>query len=335
MAPGWYGDSFALPGRFFSSAASATPVLIDPRSNAHLGAFISGEGSLRGWKKSIGKLACKSSPLRVSIAATLAAPLLRRLGMDSFAINWFGPTSEGKSFLLKAGASVSGLVGPDGLPGWADSEPAFEGQAMGHRDCMMPLDETADGENKMPLEQKARMLAFVIARNRPRKLSKKYEQEHGLGKREYRIIVQSSSERALRDVARDAGDPRLAGEEVRFMDVPASEPGSQGIFDGKLEPEMERACSKRPRQSSNAVRAAILNQGHVLPAFLDRLMKDKNWEATVRRYKEQFEAEVEAPDERASYRIRSNFAIIWAAAALAIDYKLLPWKKARAFKALA
>jgi hypothetical protein len=181
-APGWYDDSFVLPDRFFSSDVKATPVIIDPRSKVHVGAFISGNGSLRGWKESVGKLARKSSPLRVSIAATLAAPLLRKLGMDSFAINWFGDTSEGKSFLLKAGGSVSGLIGPEGIPGWADSEPAFEGQAMGHRDCMMPLDETADGENRMGLDKKARMLAFVIARNRPRKLAKKYEQEHGLEK---------------------------------------------------------------------------------------------------------------------------------------------------------
>ena len=104
-APGWYRDSFALPGRFFSPDVSATPVLIDPRSKAHVGAFISGEGSLRGWKKSVGKLARKSTPLRVSIAATLAAPLLRKLGMDSFAINWFGLTTEGKSFLAQ-GRSV-------------------------------------------------------------------------------------------------------------------------------------------------------------------------------------------------------------------------------------
>ncbi len=334
-APGWYGDGFALPDRFFSPDASATPVLIDPRSKAHVGAFISGEGSLRGWKKSVGKLAVKSSPLRVSIAATLAAPLLRKLGMDSFAINWFGPTSEGKSFLLKAGASVSGLIGPDGVPGWADSEPAFEGQAMGHRDCMMPLDETADGENKMPLEKKARMLAFVIARNRPRKFSKQYEQEHNLGNREYRIIVLSSSERALRDVAKDAGDPRLGGEEVRFMDVPASEPGSQGIFDGKLKREKDKSLLETAKAIVERTLAlAISNQGHVLPAFLDRLMKDKNWEATIRRYKAQFESEVDAPDERAIYRIRSNFAVIWAAAALAIDYKLLPWKKRGTLRAI-
>ena len=256
--------------------------------------------------------------------------------MDSFAINWFGLTSEGKSFLLKAAASVSGLIGPDGLPGWADTEAAFEGQAMGHRDCIMPLDETADGENKMPLEQKARMLAFVIARNRPRKFSKHYEKKLGLENREYRIIVLSSSERALRDVAREAGDPRLAGEEVQFTDVAASEPCSQGIFDGNIKPEDGKTLSEITKALvDTAAVAAQRNQGHVLPAYLERLTKDKNWEAKVRSYKDQFEAEVKAPELKAVYRIRSNFAIIWAAAALAIDYKILPWKKARAFKAIA
>jgi uncharacterized protein (DUF927 family) len=206
---------------------------------------------------------------------------LRKLNMDSFAINWFGLTSEGKSFLLKAAASVSGLIGPDGIPGWADTEAAFEGQAMGHRDCIMPLDETADGASKMPLEQKARMLAFIIARNRPRKFSKDYEKKHGLKNREYRIIVLSSSERALRDVAREAGDPRLAGEEVRFTDVPASEPGSQGIFDGNIKPEDGKTLSEITKALVDAAAvAAQRNQGHVLPAYLERLTKDKNWEAS-------------------------------------------------------
>ena len=77
--------------------------------------------------------------------------------MDLFAINWFGSTSEGKTLALKVAASVAGLFGPGGgLPSWADSEPGFEGQAMGHRDCILPLDETADGEKEMPLEKRAR-----------------------------------------------------------------------------------------------------------------------------------------------------------------------------------
>ena len=45
---------------------------------------------------------------------------------------------------------------------------------------MMPLDEFGDGEHQMRLERKARMLAFLIARNRPRKLSKVYERNNKL-----------------------------------------------------------------------------------------------------------------------------------------------------------
>jgi hypothetical protein len=43
---------------------------------------------------------------------------------------------------------------------------------------------------------------------------------------------------------------------------------------------------------------------------------------------------VNAPNSTAVYRIRSNFAVIWAAGALAIDYGILPWRKSRLRKAI-
>ena len=48
----------------------------------------------------------------------------------------------------------------------------------------------------------------------------------------------------------------------------------------------------------------------------------------------QFEAIAQTNDLKTIYRIRSNFAIIWAAGALAIDYGVLPWKKSRLLKAV-
>ena len=68
----------------------------------------------------------------------------------------------------------------------------------------MPLDEAADDEAKTPIEKKARLLAFLIARNRARRLSPIYERSHNLANREFRIIVLSSSERALGQIARAA-----------------------------------------------------------------------------------------------------------------------------------
>ena len=112
--PGWHGDGFVLPGKFFCSRPNATQVVIDPESVKHVGEFLIGEGGLREWQTSVAKRARKASPIYVAIAAAFAAPLLRKLNMDSFAINWFGATSEGKSLTLKVAASVGGLFGPGG-----------------------------------------------------------------------------------------------------------------------------------------------------------------------------------------------------------------------------
>jgi putative DNA primase/helicase len=320
-APGWYEAGFALPGRYFCPGDAADPVKIDPNSIEHVSSFTTGEGILRDWQRHVARPARKSSPMCVSISAAFAAPLLRKLNMDSFAINWFGDTSGGKTLTLKVAASVAGLFGPGGgIPSWADSEAGFEGQAMGHRDCILPLDETADGEKEMPLEKRARLLAFAIGRNRPRTLSSGYEKAHGLTGREYRIIVLSSSERALNEVAIKAGSRRLGGEEVRLIDVPATESGSHGVFDRGLETgDAGTALEAAKRLADTLAASARRYQGHAFVAFLRRLVRDQDWEATVQAYKAQFEREVTAPASTAIYRIRSNFAIIWAAGVLAID----------------
>jgi len=141
--------------------------------------------------------------------------------MDSFGINWFSYSSDGKTVLLFGAASVDGLLGDDGLPGWGDSDAGFEDQARGHSDSNFPLDEAADGkDDEVSLAKKVHRLSYVIGRNRSRKLSKRYEDANALGARSFHVIVQSTSERALGQVAAAAGRRRLRGAEVRLLDIP-------------------------------------------------------------------------------------------------------------------
>jgi uncharacterized protein (DUF927 family) len=227
-------------------------------------------------------------------------------------------------------------MGPDGLPSWADSESAIEALARGHRDCVMPLDETADDEDKTPIEKKARLLAFLIARNRPRRLSPIYERSHNLANREFRIIVLSSSERALGQIARAAGRQRLGGEEVRFIDIPASDPNSAGIFDGNIVPAPGKTLRETTKELIEALKAnAIRHQGFAFHELQEKYVNDPHGLKRLKAYKEQFERDAVLPDaHNAHYRVRTNFDAMYAATALAIDYEILPWEKRPTFRAI-
>jgi len=336
-APGWYEPAYVIPGKVFARGNNKPEIYIDPNSDAHVGAFVLGEGSLKDWQELVVKPSRQSSSLRLSIAAALGAQFLRPLGLDSFGINWFSDTSDGKSHAVFVAASVAGLMGPAGLPSWADSQPAIEDQARGLRDCVMPLDETADGEDKTtPLEKKARILAFLIARNRPRRLSRIYERNNNLANREFRIIVISTSERALGQIARAAGRQRLGGEEVRFIDIPASDPNSVGIFDGNIKPAPGKTLRETTKEFVEALKAnAIKHQGYAFRELMERYANDPHGLEQLRTYKDQFERDAVLPDaHNAHYRVRTNFAAMYAAAALAIDYEILPWKKRPTFRAI-
>jgi hypothetical protein len=334
-APGWYGSSYVMADHI-SAPGKHTDVFIDTDADAHLAPFQT-RGSLQGWQELVAKPSRKSCRLRLAIAAAFAAPFVRLLHLDSFGINLFSETSDGKTTALFVAGSVPGFVGTHGeLPCWADSKAGIEGLARGHRDCVMPLDDTADGEDEMPLEKKARMMAFLISRNRARKLSRIYERNHNLGNREFRVIVISSSERALGQIARSAGKDRLGGEEVRLIDIPANDSGSPGIFDGEIRPMRNGALRELTKDLVENLKVnAQKHQGHAFRNFIDKYVNDPNGLKAIKQHKTWFEHHAKVPGtHNAQFRLRSNFAVIYAGAALAIDYGVLPWKKEPTFRAI-
>ena len=95
-APGSYDSAFVIPDQVFASGNKKLEIYIDPKTDAHVGAFILGEGSLKDWQEFVAKPSRQSSRLRLSIAAALGAPFLRPLGLDSFGINWFSERRTAK-----------------------------------------------------------------------------------------------------------------------------------------------------------------------------------------------------------------------------------------------
>lgn len=140
----------------------------------------------------------------------------------------------------------------------------------------------------------------------------------------------------MRQIARAANARRLGGEEIRFMDIPASEPGSSGIFDGNIKFRPGRSLRETTKELAETLKAdAIKHQGHAFRALLQRYVNDPRGLETLRKYKQQFEREAAIADaHNAYYRVRSNFALMYAAAALAIDYGILRWGKRSTFRAI-
>jgi hypothetical protein len=335
-APGWYGDIMLTSRRQYGKG---NRFVLDPKSGAHVARLTLGPGSLEDWQSTVAKIAKDSSRLRLMIGAGFAAPLLRPLGLDSFALNLFGTTSTGKtSGGLYAAGSVAGLIGENGLPGWSDSITALEQLAVGHRDGVLPLDDTGDeGGGPLPIHKKAKYLAFMFGRNRGRNLDKSYEKKTKLTTKEFRVIALSTSEVALKAIAESAADPRLGGEEVRFIDVPAMEPGGLDIFDGLQLSAGDDRTKIGQRLVNELRREAIRNQGFAMDAFQKRLAPDLA--AAVEKAKahmEHFESHVSTPlVTGADRRIATNFAVIYAGTALAIEYDILPWKKKPTLAAIA
>lgn len=325
-APGWYDSAIVTPLRQYGGTKR---ISIDTATGAHLASYTQGPGSLEGWQNTVGRCARNSTRLRLSISAAFAAPLLRPLGMDSFALNLFGPTSIGKTSLLCGAASVPGLNSNTGLPRWADSDVGIEQLAIGHRDGLLPLDETGDQGGNIPVHEKARRLAFLFSRNRAKTLDKAYEKKINLTVRDFRVIVLSTSESALNEIAKSAGRCRIGGEEVRFIDVPATDTGTLGVFDSIDVPHAQDAGEFGRKLADQLRHDAETHQGFAIDAFLENFTRNPERAlAKVKRRMDSFlsrSALAGIPGPR--HRIRANFALIYAAASLEIDYKIVPWGK--------
>ena len=126
------------------------------------------------------------------------------------------------------------------------------------------------------------------------------------------------------------------GEEVRFMDIPASDPNSPGIFDGNIEPAPGKTLRETTKELVETLKVnAIKHQGYAFRELQERYVNDPHGLERLKTYKEQFERDAVLPEaHNAYYRVRTNFAAMYAAAALAIDYEILPWKKRPTFRAI-
>ena len=271
-------------------------------------------GTLAEWQEHIGAKCADNSRLIFAIGTGLAALLQPLLNVESGGFHIVGPTSVGKTTMLKVAASV---VGIKDIPHWRTTTNGLESIACAHNHMLLPLDEIGQAENK-EVGNIAYMLANGYGKTRMNK---------NLTNRKakiWQLLFLSSGEVGIGAYMALAGVILKGGQEVRLPDVPAVPFGSAfGIF------ESIHGYDSAKEFAESLERATQKYHGTLLDTFLDKLVVETADEyfsnKLKRRLTEIARKLTVATIDTAVARVSNRYALIQVALEHAHSYGLLPF----------
>ena len=288
-------------------------------------------GTLQEWKEHIAKPCTHSSRARLALAAVFAAPNLRLLNVNSFGFNFSGMTSGGKTLCVRSAASAPGLNSSEGPTTWDGSAAGFEQRALGHRDSIVLFDDMSH----LPQRELAKLVTFRLASNRP-KTKAGAVSANNVVELDWRVISLSTSEDPIWQQMIRPGRGRVRGEEVRMINVRACVSDKGDIFDGpNADERVGSTLQERLDFVERQEKLTLDCQGVAFRAYLAKRFTDPRAEETLKKYMDQFSEMASLPEQfRWLGRMRRLFAVVYAGAAQAIDYGVLPWGKQATLKAI-
>lgn len=215
---GWHGRAYVLPQG--SIGPDADGVIL--QTTGYAASDFSERGTLAEWQQGVAALAVGNSRLCFALSLAFAAPLLTLVGMEGGGFHLKGESTDGKTTIMKAAASVYG--NPDRYSQtWRATGNAIEGIASRRNDALLCLDELGELDGK-----EAGQVAYMLANGQGKGRSK---QDGELRERKaWRLLFLSTGELSLEDHAASAGQRTQAGMEVRTIQIP-SDTGHHGAFE--------------------------------------------------------------------------------------------------------
>ncbi len=313
--PGWHGDGvFLLPEGPIGHAKRKFS-LIPSRDTDSLCVG----GSFEGWQNTVERAARHSPVLQLVITLPLAAPLLKLFESESVGFHLFGRSTIGKTTCLLAANSVARISTKETLLTWDLTPTGGEELAYGYSDTLLPLDEIERlvTDSNRHTARRIRNATYQMMSGSGRTRSKRSDYTD---KRDWRLVLLSSGEKSLSEIVATSQQPRLEGEQVRLIDLPADVGEGHGIF-----------RAPRPRGRSSAVlaesvaRGCAKHHGHLLRAFLNEIVEDQNESIAEITALVRHGEKLSAPDDPVKQRMFRGFVLAYAAGIFAIRRGLLSW----------
>ncbi|MBC8948408.1 DUF927 domain-containing protein [Xenorhabdus sp. TS4] len=223
---GWFNDHlFVLPESTIGSSTSKVMYQLSGRKKSERSQLAQSE-SLEDWQKLISAKCAGNTRLVFSLCVAFAAPLLNVLGVDGGVFSLKGASTKGKSTAQHVAASVWGSGATTG--GYSHScnttLVGIEVLATAHNDLPLILDELKSVNPKL-VGQVAYMLALGQGKARG---TKDVTLRETL---QWRTLVLASSEDAFESYLKASGESVAAGQQARFVDIPAIVSDENGVFD--------------------------------------------------------------------------------------------------------
>lgn len=215
---GWHGLAYVLPQGTIGPDAEGVIL----QTAGYAANDFTERGSLSEWQQGVAALAVGNSRLCFALSLAFAAPLLSLVGMEGGGFHLKGESTDGKTTIMKAAASVYG--NPDRYSQtWRATGNAIEGVASRRNDALLCLDELGELDAR-----EAGQTSYMLSNGQGKGRSK---QDGELRERKaWRLLFLSTGELSLEDHAASAGQRTQAGMEVRTIQIP-SDTGHHGAFE--------------------------------------------------------------------------------------------------------
>jgi hypothetical protein len=178
-------------------------------------------GTLDEWRDSVAKLAQGHLLAMLAISAALSGPLLYLTRLEGGGVHLFGPSSTGKSTLLRMAASVWGP--PGFVRSWRATANGLEGAATIANDTILILDELGQVEVR-ELAAAPYLLSNGVGKARAARDGSLRDSKT------WRVQFFSSGEIPVdAKLIEEKGRKPRAGQLIRMLNVPASR--ACGVFD--------------------------------------------------------------------------------------------------------
>lgn len=267
-------------------------------------------GNFQDWQTQVAALCVGNPILQFAMSAAFAGPLVKRVKQDdsSLGIHFVGDSSKGKTTALHIAASVWGP--PTFVKSWRATGNGLESVASTLNDTLLVLDEISECD---PYEIGA--IIYALGNGVGKQRANRYGTSREISR--WRLVWLSSGERTLSAHMREANQQVKAGQQVRLLDIPATD-RAYGVFDNL------HGHISGGRFADSLSQSYQQHYGHAGIQFIERLIADVQDLQDL--YIRILNLSEFAASDSLIGRAAKAFALIGLAGELAIVYGIVPWQ---------